>query len=628
MGSLTGLAERGLMAEDWAEALAPVEKQITALGEFLRAEVASGHGYLPAGDRVFAAFRRPLAQVRVLVVGQDPYPTPGHPIGLSFAVERDVRPLPGSLRNIYRELADDLGTPVPSHGDLTAWTEQGVMLLNRVLTVRPGASASHRGRGWEEVTACAIEALVRRSATGEPGVPLAAILWGRDAQSLAPALGSVPWVASAHPSPLSASRGFFGSRPFSRVDRLLVDQGARPWSGLYRNDQSSRPIGPPCGEKPEIPGGPSYRAGVATCSPDLPDPTRPSRLIGTVDAARLVSQVLDYAIISLDPSGTIESWNAGAERLKGYSPERAIGQHFSMLYPAEDRRAGLPLRLLEKARTHGSVEHTGWRVRADGSRFWGNVIITALRDSEGEVAGFAKVTRDHTARRRFEEAREQFFATFAHDFRAPVHSISGYAEMLPMVEAEQRDDFIAKIQSNSERLGRMTTELVEHARMRAVDHDPIADWLDVRSLTLQTVDGLRPELGAHRVRVDAAAMQFVGDRGAMLRILENLLTNALKYSAEADTPVVVDAIEDGDEVSISVRDRGRGIDPADLPHIFEEFERGQLREDDGGSGLGLTSVKMLVNRQGGQISIASELGRGTTVTVRMPGRSPGPVGGA
>jgi uracil-DNA glycosylase len=226
MAGLAGLVERRLMAPDWAEALAPVDERVTAMGRFLRDEIGAGRGYLPAGDDVFKAFRRPLADVRVLIVGQDPYPTPGHPIGLSFAVAPDVRPLPGSLRNLYQELSTDLGIPPAVHGDLTPWADRGVMLLNRVLTVRPGESASHRGRGWEDVTSCAIDALVRR------GGPAAAILWGRDAQSLKPALGRIPWVESAHPSPLSASRGFFGSRPFSRVNRLLEDQGGGPvdWS--------------------------------------------------------------------------------------------------------------------------------------------------------------------------------------------------------------------------------------------------------------------------------------------------------------------------------------------------------------------------------------------------------------
>ena len=213
---------RDLVHPTWVPALEPVADTISAMGDFLRAEVAAGRGYLPSGDRVLRAFSLPLPDVRVLVVGQDPYPTPGHPVGLSFSVAPDVRPVPRSLQNIYQELGTDLGLPTPGNGDLTPWFERGVMLLNRVLTVRPGASASHQGKGWETVTAQAISALVGR------GGPLVAILWGRQAQSLAPMLGDVPRVESAHPSPLSARSGFFGSRPFSRTNDLLAQQGAAP----------------------------------------------------------------------------------------------------------------------------------------------------------------------------------------------------------------------------------------------------------------------------------------------------------------------------------------------------------------------------------------------------------------
>jgi uracil-DNA glycosylase len=203
----------------WAEALAPVAGRVAELGDFLRSEVAAGNGYLPRGDQVLRAFTRPFADVRVLVVGQDPYPTPGHPVGLSFSVAPGVRPLPRSLQNVFRELEADVGCTRPDDGDLSPWSNQGVLLLNRVLTVRPGASGSHRGRGWEDVTDQAIRALVAR------GRPLVAVLWGRDAQTLRPLLGTTPRVESAHPSPMSADRGFFGSRPFSRVNRLLTEQG-------------------------------------------------------------------------------------------------------------------------------------------------------------------------------------------------------------------------------------------------------------------------------------------------------------------------------------------------------------------------------------------------------------------
>lgn len=218
--TLAQLADAGQIDHGWAAALAPLQPLITELGDRLRSEQAAGHGYLPEGANVLRAFQRPLDDVRVLITGQDPYPTPGHPIGLSFAVERDVRPLPRSLGNIYRERQDDLGIPPAPHGDLTAWSDQGVLLLNRVLTVRPGVPASHRGWGWEQVTELAICTLVARDR------PLVAILWGADARGLKLLLGSTPVIESAHPSPLSARRGFFGSRPFSRANQLLESMGA------------------------------------------------------------------------------------------------------------------------------------------------------------------------------------------------------------------------------------------------------------------------------------------------------------------------------------------------------------------------------------------------------------------
>lgn len=226
LGTIDDLVAAGRIDPGWARALEPVTPALAEVDAFLRAESAAGRGVLPAADLVLRAFAAPLDDVRVLIVGQDPYPTPGHPIGLSFAVDRDVRPLPRSLANVYAELAADLGVVPPPHGDLTAWTANGVMLLNRVLTVRPGEAGSHRAQGWEQVTDHAIRTLAAR------GTPLVAILWGRDAQQLRPLLAETPVIESAHPSPLSARRGFFGSRPFSRANELLAAQGAAPvdWS--------------------------------------------------------------------------------------------------------------------------------------------------------------------------------------------------------------------------------------------------------------------------------------------------------------------------------------------------------------------------------------------------------------
>lgn len=206
----------------WDAALEPVAGQIAAMGDFLRAELAAGRRFLPAPDRVLAAFATPFDEVRVLVVGQDPYPTPGHAMGLSFSVAPDVQPVPRSLANIFSELATDLEVPTPATGDLTPWAAQGVMLLNRCLTVAPGAAGSHRGKGWEAITERAIRALAGRDS------PLVAVLWGRDARDTRPWLGATPAVESAHPSPLSAHAGFLGSKPFSRVNAHLQRLGASP----------------------------------------------------------------------------------------------------------------------------------------------------------------------------------------------------------------------------------------------------------------------------------------------------------------------------------------------------------------------------------------------------------------
>ena len=213
---------RTIIDPGWADALEPVAGRIAAMGDFLRAEVAAGRRYLPAGENVLRAFKQPFGDVRVLIVGQDPYPTPGNAVGLSFSVAPDVRRLPPSLVNIFTEYTADLGFPAPANGDLSPWTQRGVLLLNRVLTVAPGKPGSHRGKGWEEVTEQAIRALA-----GRPE-PLVAILWGRDARTLAPLLDGAALISSAHPSPYSAGAGFFGSRPFSRANQLLEQQGAEP----------------------------------------------------------------------------------------------------------------------------------------------------------------------------------------------------------------------------------------------------------------------------------------------------------------------------------------------------------------------------------------------------------------
>ena len=206
----------------WQPVLESEGQTLDDLSDFLDSETAAGRSWNPDRINIFRAFKQPLPEIKVLILGQDPYPTPGHAVGLSFSVGPDVSPLPRSLTNIYKELTTDIGCPMPRTGDLQPWSNQGVMLLNRVLTVRAGFPGSHRGKGWERMTEIAIRGLVDRH------TPLVAILWGKDAQSITHLLPGVPIIASAHPSPMSARRGFFGSRPFSRANALLAELGLEP----------------------------------------------------------------------------------------------------------------------------------------------------------------------------------------------------------------------------------------------------------------------------------------------------------------------------------------------------------------------------------------------------------------
>jgi PAS domain S-box-containing protein len=330
----------------------------------------------------------------------------------------------------------------------------------------------------------------------------------------------------------------------------------------------------------------------------------------------LVSQVKDYAIIALDASGTIESWNAGAERLKGYTPEQAIGRSFSMFYSAEDRSAGLPLRLLDAARTDGRVEHTGWRIRKDGTRFWGDVVITALHGEGGDLTGFAKVTRDLTERKQLEEAQASFLATIAHDFRTPITAMKGFTELVRDAPEEVRDDFLGRIDANADRLMQMMKDLVSYATAHSVSTTNRPELFDLAGLARQTVPTMGSAFELARVSLPQGRALVRSDKASLERVLINLVGNALKYST--DGPILVEVARADDRVRLTVCDEGRGIAPADVEQIFEEFERGSLATDDGGTGLGLTSVKSLVEEQGGIVHLHSVVGRGTTVTVDLP----------
>jgi PAS domain S-box-containing protein len=349
---------------------------------------------------------------------------------------------------------------------------------------------------------------------------------------------------------------------------------------------------------------------------EIPDGTA-VRTPATLNTARLIEQVVDYAIIALDGSGTIESWNAGAERLTGYTSDEAIGDSFSMFYPEEDRRPGLPLRLLDEARRDGRVEYTGWRVRKDGSRFWGHVVISAIRDDEGRLTGFAKVTRDLTERRELEEAQAAFLATFAHDFRTPIAAMKGFTELVLDAPDDKREEFLLRIDANADRLMQMMQDLVGYATLSSTSTARRPELFDLSALTRSTVATMGGADELARVSLPRNRALVMADKASMERVVINLVDNALKYSTAG--PISVDVTRAESMVRLTVADQGRGIAEADLEKIFEEFERGSLAaDDDGGIGLGLASVKSLVEEQGGRVSIVSSPGDGTTVTVEVP----------
>jgi PAS domain S-box-containing protein len=331
----------------------------------------------------------------------------------------------------------------------------------------------------------------------------------------------------------------------------------------------------------------------------------------------LVSQVAEYAIVRLDVDGMVASWNAGAERVEGYSARDAIGRHFSLFYPDEDVRAGVPQRLLDEAAATGRAQHHGWGVRKDGTRFWGESSITTLHDERGVLVGYANVTRDMTESRRLELARESFFASLSHDLRTPLNSIQGFVELIPIVDGSRRDEFLNRVQSNVGRLTVLIDNLLDHARLRAGAVALSPEVVDAAAVAATVVRDLAPLLRAHDVVVGESELRLFADQQALGRVLANLLVNAVRYSPDG-TPIEVTFEEDTEVGRIAVTDHGRGIAKEDLATIFDEFERGALAEPDGGSGLGLSSVRQLVTLLGGRVSIDSTPGVGTTVVIELP----------
>jgi PAS domain S-box-containing protein len=357
----------------------------------------------------------------------------------------------------------------------------------------------------------------------------------------------------------------------------------------------------------------------------------------------LVESVMDYAIFMLDPYGVIESWNVGAQRLKGYTESEIIGQHYSVFYPDEDREAGLPDRLLAEAESTGAVSHSGWRVRSDGSRFWADVVITALREDDGTLAGFAKVTRDMTEQHHAAEAREHalaeqrrslerleeldswrrdFISSVTHDLQTPITSIVGFTELILRHAADDGDEehreFLEHILSNARSLNGLIDHLQTHALLESGGIELSPQPINLDEMVHDLIDDMAPVLDGYRLVVELGDGEVLADRRGLERILRNLLTNAVRHTPSGVT-ITIRAGTDGDRTFIEVEDDGEGIDEELLPYIFERFGRGK----EGGSGLGLAIVKQYVEMHRGEISLTSEAGEGATFRITLPGRLQG-----
>jgi PAS domain S-box-containing protein len=332
----------------------------------------------------------------------------------------------------------------------------------------------------------------------------------------------------------------------------------------------------------------------------------------------LVDAVTDYAIMTLTPEGLIASWNTGAERLKGYTPQEVLGRHFSIFYTAEDRDTGLPQRLLDLARAEGSHEDTGWRVRKDGTPFWGDIIISAVHDDTGMLTGFVKVTRDLTEQHRLEIAQDSFYYAFEHDFRVPITAIKGFAELIRSADPHDQKYLAARVDSNANRLLGMVEELVDYARLRSGLVPINLQIVDMLPLARIAVANLAAIAETSRVKVaGGTSVRVLADPAALERVIANLVMNALKYSP-SDSSVDLVCEQGHGMGALRIVDQGRGIDGRDLNAIFLEFERGRLAQDDSGTGLGLASVQRLVDLQHGTVEITSQIHVGTTVTIELP----------
>jgi len=368
----------------------------------------------------------------------------------------------------------------------------------------------------------------------------------------------------------------------------------------------------------------------------------------------LVEGVRDYAIFMLDPTGHIVSWNTGAQLIKGYAPHEIIGRHFSIFYPPEDIRDRKPEWELQIATTEGRYEEEGWRLRKDGSRFWANVLITALYDSQGQLRGFGKVTRDLTERKRAEEQRDQlhereqqlqyerqaraqmeaveqmrdaFLTILAHELRTPLTTLLGNAQMLQrraqregsLSERDQRN--VQIIVEQTTRLNSMVQLQLDIARLHTGQLQIERMPLDMVAVARQIVDEFLPTVTDHTLAYAGSdtPLLVAADKLRIIQVLQNLVQNAIKYSPAGGT-VLVQVERHDSAVHVAVSDTGMGIPQAELPHLFQRFYRASNVDERqiSGLGIGLYIVKELVTLHGGSVEAVSEEGRGSTFIIRLP----------
>jgi len=377
----------------------------------------------------------------------------------------------------------------------------------------------------------------------------------------------------------------------------------------------------------------------------------------------LVSSVRDYAIFMLDPNGNVATWNAGAQRIKGYKPEEIIGSHFSRFYPEEDKKNHKPERELEIAARDGSVEDEGWRIRKDGSRFWANVVITAVHDAQGRLRGFAKVTRDITERKEAEEtrralleqrearllaeqerrsaeasyrvaqeanrAKDEFLMTLSHELRTPMTAILGWSRMLPSMSPDDPmfHEAVVSIAGGAQLQARLIDDILDVSRIVSGKLRLAPETVEVAKVVMKSVDAVNATADAKQITITTLFSpglgMIVADPTRLQQVIWNLLTNAVKFTPRNGT-VDVMARRTASTVQISVKDSGEGIDPQFLPHIFEPFRQAESPQTrvHGGLGLGLSIVRYIAEAHGGTVSAESEgRGKGSTFTVTLPVRA-------